>query len=428
MLRVSARQAGNQILIEVADDGRGIDGDALVRKARARRPAHRRAGRQADAPRRRPLWSSRPASPPPARSPPFPAAASAWTWCAPISSGSAASSTSTARPRPGRPALHPRAADAHHHPGADRQRRRPGLRHPALGDRRDLARRRRRGPHRPRSARPRSRRSATAACRWSASPTCSASKPRAARDEQKLILLKPAGGDVYALAVDAVHDHEELVVKPAAPAVMAAGLYAGTTLADDGRPILLLDPSGMAKCAGIRFDESELERALRSRRSAEAEAARETSLLLFRTLDGAPPRRPGRAGRADRGRRRRGDPASAPASCGSRSASRSCRSPAARPRRRAASCASCASPTAPARSPMASPRSSTSARSSLELQPAPAPGRGRRRRPDRRRPGRAARSLLAVRRSLPRRRGRAPPSPSARCPRAIPGWTICCAR
>src|SRR6185436_4397771 len=34
-LRVSARQAGNQILIEVADDGRGIDGDALVRKARA---------------------------------------------------------------------------------------------------------------------------------------------------------------------------------------------------------------------------------------------------------------------------------------------------------------------------------------------------------------------------------------------------------
>ena len=33
--RSRARQAGNQILIEVADDGRGIDGDALVRKARA---------------------------------------------------------------------------------------------------------------------------------------------------------------------------------------------------------------------------------------------------------------------------------------------------------------------------------------------------------------------------------------------------------
>jgi two-component system chemotaxis sensor kinase CheA len=30
VLKVSARQAGNQILIEVADDGRGIDGDAVV--------------------------------------------------------------------------------------------------------------------------------------------------------------------------------------------------------------------------------------------------------------------------------------------------------------------------------------------------------------------------------------------------------------
>ena len=32
-LRVSARQSGNQILIEIADDGRGIDGERLVRKA-----------------------------------------------------------------------------------------------------------------------------------------------------------------------------------------------------------------------------------------------------------------------------------------------------------------------------------------------------------------------------------------------------------
>jgi len=109
---------------------------------------------------------------------------------------------------------------------------------------------------------------------------------RAERAEQKLILLKPAGGDVYALAVDGVHDHEELVVKPAAPAVMAAGLYAGTTLADDGSPILLLDPSGVAKCAGISFDESELERALLAP-AAEAEATRETTLLLFRALSGA---------------------------------------------------------------------------------------------------------------------------------------------
>jgi len=105
------------------------------------------------------------------------------------------------------------------------------------------------------------------------------------REEQKIVLLKPAGGEVYALAVEAVHDHEELVVKPAAPAVMAAGLYAGTTLADDGSPILLLDPSGIAKRAGIIFSESDVHRALHAP-SIEPEAARETSLLLFRGLDG----------------------------------------------------------------------------------------------------------------------------------------------
>jgi two-component system chemotaxis sensor kinase CheA len=106
------------------------------------------------------------------------------------------------------------------------------------------------------------------------------------RDERRIILLKPAGGDVYALLVDAVHDHEELVVKPAAPAVMAAGLYAGTTLADDGRPILLLDPSGVAKCAGVDFDEAEIERHLAASAEPAREVSRETTLLLFRTLEG----------------------------------------------------------------------------------------------------------------------------------------------
>jgi len=106
-----------------------------------------------------------------------------------------------------------------------------------------------------------------------------------ARQERKVILLKPAGGEAYALAVDAVHDHEELGVKPAAPAVMAAGYYAGTTLADDGSPILLLDPSGMAKCAGIRAEEGGIDRTLRAAPEA-AEARRETTLLVFRTLEG----------------------------------------------------------------------------------------------------------------------------------------------
>ena len=103
--------------------------------------------------------------------------------------------------------------------------------------------------------------------------------------EARLILLKPAGGETYALVVDAVHDHEELVVKPAAPAVMTAGLYAGTTLADDGRPILLLDPSGMANQAGLSADEAEPE-SRPEESGGEANGGREAMLLLFRDLGG----------------------------------------------------------------------------------------------------------------------------------------------
>ena len=102
--------------------------------------------------------------------------------------------------------------------------------------------------------------------------------------DRTLVVLRPAGGDVYALAVDKIHDHEELVVKPAAPAVMATGLYAGTTLADDGSPILLFDPAGLALVGGVRLEAQE-----RSARIAEDNAlpvAEDTPVLLFRGLDG----------------------------------------------------------------------------------------------------------------------------------------------
>jgi two-component system, chemotaxis family, sensor kinase CheA len=61
-----------------------------------------------------------------------------------------------------------------------------------------------------------------------------------------LIVIRPAEGADFVLEVDAVIDTEELVVRPGAPAIMASGLYSGTALPDNGRPILLLDASGLA--------------------------------------------------------------------------------------------------------------------------------------------------------------------------------------
>ena len=86
------------------------------------------------------------------------------------------------------------------------------------------------------------------------------------------------------LSVDRIHDHEELVVKPAAPAVMATGLYAGTTLADDGSPILLFDPAGLAQVGGVKLEMQE--RTARIAQGPAEAVSRATAVLLFRGLDG----------------------------------------------------------------------------------------------------------------------------------------------
>jgi two-component system chemotaxis sensor kinase CheA len=98
-----------------------------------------------------------------------------------------------------------------------------------------------------------------------------------------LVVLKPAGGDHYALAVDAVHDHEELVVRPAAPALMATGVYAGTTLPDNSHPMLLLDPAGIAAVAGLSAqseDQEDVEPVV------DSVVDESVPTLLFHDLDG----------------------------------------------------------------------------------------------------------------------------------------------
>src|SRR6476619_1354536 len=108
---------------------------------------------------------------------------------------------------------------------------------------------------------------------------------KVAEQDRTLVVLRPAGGDVYALSVDRIYDHEELVVKPAAPAVMATGLYAGTTLADDGSPILLMDPAGIAEVGGIKLEAQE--RTARIVEGPTGAVSKATPVLLFRGLDGS---------------------------------------------------------------------------------------------------------------------------------------------
>ncbi|WP_082472941.1 chemotaxis protein CheA [Sphingomonas sp. Leaf357] len=102
-----------------------------------------------------------------------------------------------------------------------------------------------------------------------------------AHDHPAMLVIVSVVGGSYALAVDSVLDHEELVIKPAAPAVMATGVYAGQTLPDSGLPMLLLDCAGIAAVSGLEF-----KRDVSADDAIEEVAADGVSALLFDDLDG----------------------------------------------------------------------------------------------------------------------------------------------
>lgn len=105
-------------------------------------------------------------------------------------------------------------------------------------------------------------------------------------DDRALVIVRPGQGHCYALSVAAIHDHEELVIKPAAPLIMATGLYAGTTLPDNGRPVLLLDALGLPAVIGVDVGvAAQLGSELLAREADALETRTRGQLLLFRDCD-----------------------------------------------------------------------------------------------------------------------------------------------
>jgi two-component system chemotaxis sensor kinase CheA len=64
-----------------------------------------------------------------------------------------------------------------------------------------------------------------------------------------------ADGRRFGLVVDGLADPEEIVVKPLAPVLREIGLYAGATVLGNGEMALILHPGGIAQSAGIGLTE-----------------------------------------------------------------------------------------------------------------------------------------------------------------------------
>lgn len=72
---------------------------------------------------------------------------------------------------------------------------------------------------------------------------------------QMLVMIKLIDGAVFALCVDAIADHCDLVIRPVARQVIATGLYVGVAQLNDGTPALMLDIAGISRLGGLSHDQ-----------------------------------------------------------------------------------------------------------------------------------------------------------------------------
>jgi two-component system chemotaxis sensor kinase CheA len=101
------------------------------------------------------------------------------------------------------------------------------------------------------------------------------------------IVVVSTGTMKYGLVVDELHDSEEIVVKPLGRDLKKCRGYAGATIMGDGRVALILDVSNLARMAGLTSVESSLK--ARELKAAVEASLKDTtdrqSLLIFRSAE-----------------------------------------------------------------------------------------------------------------------------------------------
>jgi two-component system chemotaxis sensor kinase CheA len=101
-----------------------------------------------------------------------------------------------------------------------------------------------------------------------------------AEEAGQCIVVTQVGASMLGIIVDRVFDTEEIVVKPVAPILRHITMFSGNTILGDGSVIMILDPNGIARANGIAGSESR--HSENTRREAVAQSEQRTAMLLFR--------------------------------------------------------------------------------------------------------------------------------------------------
>ena len=114
-----------------------------------------------------------------------------------------------------------------------------------------------------------------------------AAKPvKGADDEEVFVVVAQIGNYSMGIIVDRVFDTEEIVVKPVAPILRNIQLFSGNTILGDGSVVMILDPNGIAAATGeisVAEDSDEDAKGRHARNSADSVA-----MLIFHAVDDTP--------------------------------------------------------------------------------------------------------------------------------------------
>lgn len=111
-------------------------------------------------------------------------------------------------------------------------------------------------------------------------------RPDVPEPSELFVVVTQVGSQVFGMIVDQVFDTEEIVVKPMASITRHLSMFSGNTILGDGSVIMILDPAGVAGAIGNAATPSS---ATKNEVSQQAADIREkNALLIFRAGQGAP--------------------------------------------------------------------------------------------------------------------------------------------
>lgn len=102
-------------------------------------------------------------------------------------------------------------------------------------------------------------------------------------DDGEYVVVVKVGGSEFGIIVDQIFDTEEIVVKPVSSLLKSIPLYSGNTILGDGSVIMILDPNGLARQMGDIDSGKAAEQALHGAAGEKLE-----SFLLLRAGAGTP--------------------------------------------------------------------------------------------------------------------------------------------